>query len=240
MNNVIKHEQKDIAVQAQQPANIIQQAIAQGASVDQLERLWELQMKYDANEAKKQFNIAMAAFKTDPPRLVKDKHVQFANRSGDVTSYKHATLGNVCDIIGSALSKVGVSYRWETKQDGAAISVTCVLTHAAGHEEKTTLSAAPDQSGGKNSIQAVGSTVTYLQRYTLLAATGMATEDQDNDGQMPDESITEDQVANLASLIDEVRANTKAFLAFFKVDELAKLPAKRYDEAVTMLERKRK
>ena len=45
-----------------------------------------------------------------------------------------------------------------------------------------TMAAGPDGSGGKNAIQAIGSTVSYLERYTLLAATGLATEDQDDDG----------------------------------------------------------
>lgn len=63
------------------------------------------------------------------------------------------------------------------------IRVTCVLTHSRGHSERVWLQAARDDSGNKNSIQAVGSTVTYLQRYTLLAATGMAVQDQrDDDG----------------------------------------------------------
>ena len=43
----------------------------------------------------------------------------------------------------------------------------------------------PDTSGSKNSIQAISSAVTYLQRYTLLAATGLSTSELgnlDNDG----------------------------------------------------------
>jgi ERF superfamily len=61
--------------------------------------------------------------------------------------------------------------------------VTCILTHQMGHSEETTLAGAPDNSGSKNSIQAIGSTVTYLERYTLLAATGLAAANGDNDGQ---------------------------------------------------------
>jgi hypothetical protein len=37
-------------------------------------------------------------------------------------------------------------------------------------------------SGSKNAIQAIGSAVTYLQRYTLLSATGLAAKNGDNDG----------------------------------------------------------
>ena len=52
-----------------------------------------------------------------------------------------------------------------------------------GHSESTTLQSPPDASGGKNSIQAIGSAVTYLSRYTLLAITGLATGENEDDGQ---------------------------------------------------------
>ena len=52
--------------------------------------------------------------------------------------------------------------------------MTCVLSHRDGHFEETTLTAGRDDSGKKNAIQQVGSTITYLQRYTLKAALGLA------------------------------------------------------------------
>lgn len=223
--------------------SIVQVAIEQGANVEQLERMWALQMQYEANEARKQFVAAMAQFKAEPPKLMKNKKVSYANRGGDVTEYMHATLGSITDAIGAALSVVGISYRWETLQEGAQITVSCILTHAAGHAEKTTLAAAPDSSGGKNSIQAVGSTVTYLQRYTLLAATGMATEDQDTDGVPPptqDDFVSQDQAANLQALIDEVKADKDKFLTHMKVSAISEIPATHYDKAVHALEQKRK
>jgi hypothetical protein len=166
------------------PMAMLQLAVEKGASVEQLERLMALQERYEANEAKKEFVAAMTRFKESPAIIEKKKTVDFANLKGGRTTYKHATLANVCDAIGPGLSSVGISHRWETEQaEGGQIKVTCVLTHSRGHSEKVWLQAGRDESGGKNSIQAVGSTVTYLQRYTLLAATGMAVADQrDDDG----------------------------------------------------------
>src|SRR5690606_10591416 len=43
--------------------------------------------------------------------------------------------------------------------------------------------APPDGSGNKNAIQGIGSTSTYLQRYTLSAAFGLTTADEDDDGE---------------------------------------------------------
>jgi hypothetical protein len=57
----------------------------------------------------------------------------------------------------------------------------CAVTHVKGHVERCIMKALADESGGKNSIQAIGSAITYLQRYTLLAATGLTSADIDDD-----------------------------------------------------------
>jgi hypothetical protein len=158
------------------PADIVLYAMQKGADIAQIEKFMDLQMKWEADQARKAFVSDMAEFKKDPPRITKDKQVAFNG-----TSYMHATLGNVTSAIVEGLARNGFSHRWDTEQQGANIVVTCILTHKQGHSERTTLSAAKDDSGKKNSIQQMASTVTYLQRYTLLAATGVATNDQEDD-----------------------------------------------------------
>ena len=164
------------------PMRLIEIAITQNADVAKLEKLFELQLRWEANEAKKAFVAAMNAFKADPPEIIKNKLVAYGEGSRAV-SYKHATLDQVCDNVTEALSKHGISHRWKVEQADSLIRVTCVLTHQLGHSEETTLTAGADTSGSKNAIQAIGSAVTYLERYTLLAATGLAAANGDNDGQ---------------------------------------------------------
>lgn len=158
------------------PADIVLYAMQKGADIAQIEKFMDLQMKWEADQARKAFVSDMAEFKKNPPRITKDKQVAFNG-----TSYMHATLGNVTGAIVEGLARHGFSHRWDTVQDGAQIVVTCILTHKQGHSERTTLSAGRDDSGKKNNIQQMASTVTYLQRYTLLSATGVATNDQEDD-----------------------------------------------------------
>lgn len=174
------------AVAAQSDAGALMQIIQRAATdqtfdVAKLEKLLEVRERWEAAEARKAFVAALNAFKASPPTVTKNKQVRFTTDRG-TTEYRHATLDNVCEAIGEALSKHGLSHRWEVTQDKDAIRVACVLTHVLGHSERVSLEAMPDKSGSKNGIQAVGSTVTYLQRYTLLSVTGMATTDQDDDG----------------------------------------------------------
>ena len=163
------------------PMTMLNMAVSQGADLDKLEKLMALQERWEANEARKAFAEALTAFKAVPISIGKDKHVSFATSKGK-TEYNHATLGNVCNVIGEELSKHGLSYRWNTVQAEGKIKVSCVLMHVKGHSESISLEASADDSGGKNNIQAIGSTVSYLQRYTLLAITGTATQEQDDDG----------------------------------------------------------
>lgn len=148
--------------------------------VEKLSKLLEMQERWDATQAKKAYVVAMSEFKKNPPEILKDKTVSYKQ-----TSYNHASLGNVTACINKALCEHGLTASWQTGQVDEQVNVICKITHVDGHSEETSLSAAPDSSGSKNPIQAIGSTVTYLQRYTLLALTGLATYEQDDDGGEP-------------------------------------------------------
>ena len=184
------------------PGALLQLAVEQGADLDKLERLMALQERWEATEARKAYTRAMADFKLAAPRIAKDKTVGYKNRDGTLTGYTHATLGNVTATILGALAKHGFSHRWDVAQPGGGqVVVRCVLTHSQGHSETTVMSGGLDDSGKKNPIQQIASTVTYLQRYTLLAAVGMATDDQDDDGA----AQADEAAQRLATWITKVR-----------------------------------
>lgn len=186
-NNIVEMNQQGSAVVAQQggavtPMELLRHAMDAGADLDRLERLMDLQDRYEANLARKAFAEDMAKFKENPPTIYKDKHVDFKTDKGR-TQYDHATIGNVTELIVEALARHGFSHRWVPTQRDGQVIVTCVITHRLGYKEETTLQSAPDTSGGKNGIQSIMSAQTYLQRHSLLAAVGLATKDQiDDDG----------------------------------------------------------
>jgi hypothetical protein len=185
------------------PMEMIQIAVRQNADLDKLEKLMALQERWEKNEARKAYDTAMAGFASEPKEIVKNKTVRYKTRDGEVVEYDHASLDNVCEVVGAALSKHGLSFRWQTEQAGDKIKVTCFLQHKQGHGIQVSLEAGPDQSGKKNAIQAVASTITYLERYTLLAATGMATTDQDDDGEASG-ATEEEQLSKLNNLGERI------------------------------------
>jgi hypothetical protein len=200
------------------PAHLLQIAVAQGADIDKLKQLMDLQERFEVREARKAFVAAMNKFKSNPPDIKKNKLVQFDTSKGQ-TSYRHATLDHVCDEVTKGLSGVGITHAWKVGQEkDGLITVTCVLTHELGHSETTQLMGFPDDSGGKNKIQAIGSTCSYLQRYTLLAACGLAAGD-DNDGRTETKGMAAEELEKAKAAIakantpDELKA---AFTTAFK------------------------
>ncbi len=163
------------------PAQLLQLGVTQDLDIDRLERLIQLKIDWDKNEARKAFVVGMNAFKVNPPAILKTASASITSDRGKY-GYNYAPLDQVCSAIITALSAQGISHRWTMFQSQGLIRVTCILTHKDGHSEETALEGHADQTGGKNSIQAVGSTVTYLQRYTLLAAVGLAASGCDTDG----------------------------------------------------------
>ena len=208
------------------PMQMIALAVQQGADVDKLEKLMALQERWEANEAKKAYVVAMAQFSADAPELYKDKKVSFLNNDNSVTSYNHATLAQISGKIGASLAKYGMSHSWKTSQANGQVEVTCKITHKLGHVEEVTLMAAPDSSGKKNGIQQIASTVTYLERYTLLASVGLAAHEQDDDGRGADvsEYVTEADVETIIELCAKAGMNTNKLCEAYKVETLERLP----------------
>jgi hypothetical protein len=224
---LVEAPQASAVAPAQQQSTLspMVQAVMDGKMTPEtLAQLLEVQKDFEKNEAEKAFYQALAAFKTHEVRLEKDKQVSFTTQKGK-TEYRHTTLGKALEVINPLLSQHGLSLAWETEQDmtgGGIITVTCVLSHSMGFSKTTSLSASPDASGGKNSIQAIASTVSYLERYTAFALVGLASMDQDDDGagagQQPaqTEYITDEQVLEIEAKIKDNELNMPKFLAWLK------------------------
>lgn len=98
------------------------------------------------------------------------------DRTNPAFKSSYADLASVWDACRAALSANGLSVSQHPGrlEDGSA-TVTTILLHKSGQHISSVCAALPrDQSPA-----AVGSVVTYLRRYALAAAVGVAPEDDD-------------------------------------------------------------
>ena len=88
---------------------------------------------------------------------------------------KYATLASVIEVVLPPLSEQGIAVIQmpETSADG--MTLVTLLCHKAGGVIRTELTMKPAQ----NTPQAIGSTITYARRYSLMAIAGVAPDDDD-------------------------------------------------------------
>lgn len=239
-------EPKEVAemslVKRVDPATTISTAVAQGVDKDYLETLkglFELQLRDEANEAKKAYVKNMAAFKSNPPEILKTKHVSYVNSKNQTVEWNHAVLGEVAEAIIRGMAPHGLYHMWELDQsEPGTVKTTCIVTHELGHSEKVSMSGPPDTSGGKDTLKAMASTNTLLQRLTLLAVTGLAAKGMDNEnpgnaGGKAEEFITPEQVKKLTKDLKGFQDEGAEFLKWLGVETVDTITAgSQYNQAV--------
>lgn len=215
------------------PMEMLARAITSGASPDIFERLLSLQERFERNEGRKLYDKAIAAAKAEIRPIRKNRE---ANR-GIAGTYQYEDMAAIENAVVPALSANGLSYRFRTSVEKDRIIVTCIVSHEGGYSEENSLAGPADLSGAKNPIQALGSTVTYLQRYALKAALGLSATKDDDDALATDAFfINREQTENLTELIEISGRPLELFCRKFMCESLDKLPASKYAGAVEFLQ----
>lgn len=205
------------ATQPMDTMAILASAVERGVDTDYLEKLMTLHERNQANEARKAYFEAVSAAAVSPPIVIKDKfNMQYE-------SY-YSSMENTINTVSAHLGPFGLSHRFSFDQSDI-ISVTCILSHVAGHSERVTLSGPPDTSGKKNTLQQIKSTTTYLKLATFEAITGTASElgSCNDDGaaavvekrkkakaaRKPQNPATKEQIANLQEHLESDKLNVR-------------------------------
>lgn len=163
--------QQALAVARENPYMQMASRALELGKVDEMSKLLDLQFKWEGEQARKSYIAAMAAFKSSPLVITKDKENKQYNSM-------YTTLGNLINTASEAMAPFGLSADFDVEQSEKIIKVTCTLSHQDGYTKSVTLEGAPDTSGAKNSIQQIKSTVTYLRGATFEAVTGLASQER--------------------------------------------------------------
>ena len=222
-----------------------------------IRELLEIQREHRATLAREAYSEALARFRTVAPTLGKDRTVHFESRdrSKGATHYRHTSLGYAMATVNPLLGELGLNLSWHPRVVDGVVHVETRLTHALGHAESITLPGAPDASGNKNAIQAMKSTITYLERTGAFALLGLASEDDDDgtdagaDASEGQAYLSYDQAEDLSNLLDLVDTFAPGYRARFVAHYAGTYPAgdnplgldiplERHERAARMLKRK--
>lgn len=157
---------------------IVAAASDPNVDVQKLEKLIDMQERWQRLQAESEFNQAFSVMQGELPTVVEKGR-------GD-KQMAYAPIEDVMEAVRPVLQKHGfsVSHQTEWPQDRkGTVRIVGILSHRLGHSRTSVFESQADNSGSKNAIQALGSTITYGRRYTLNDLLGIVSRrGEDNDG----------------------------------------------------------
>lgn len=155
-------------------------AVERNTPIEALERLMAMRTQLKQEAAKEAFLEAMSGFQSDCPVISKNKSA--GGSGGRGFKYNYTPLETIKPVIQPPLLAHGLSYRLEYDFQDNAVAATCVVSHRAGHSEKTTVRIPIDKAASMNDSQKVGAACSYAGRYALVGALGLVCGNEDDDG----------------------------------------------------------
>ena len=219
-------------------------ALDPNADVNKLKEMLAMQEHIFDKNAEIEFNAAMTNCQMQMPSVLKESQNQ-------QTHSKYAKLDLIIKVCSPVWTKNGFALSFGTDESKIEhhIGITCVASHSGGFSRNYRWDLPLDDVGLKGSanktkIHASGSTVSYGRRYLTCMIFNIAVQD-DDDGTAGNSFvyINDSQVADIESLIVEVKADRSKFLGHLKstcgASDLFHLRAESFDYAIKALEIKR-
>jgi ERF superfamily len=229
--------------------NFVAMAVKDPAiDVTKLEALLRMQREIVADDAKAQFNQAFIRLQKRLPRIKKEGELTYpVNKNQPDGPQKHIASFAKWEDIDAALRPLldeeGFALSFNTAPrpgEGGGLLVTAILRHRAGHSQETSIPVPLDTSGGKNTLQGYGSTLSYGKRYAATAALNIVTEGEDDDGKRGGvRYITGAEAREIDELLTQTKADRPRFLEYFGVANIAALEASQLAQARNMLLQKK-
>lgn len=151
---------------------------------------------------------------------------------------RYADLASIVEVVNETLPQYGLSYSQVPSADSQHVSVATIIAHESGQYIKGILNMVARDAGP----QSIGSTITYCKRYALQSMLGIATADEDDDGEQG-HGRSSNYVNNLqffkdttASLFTKKTDVGKWLLDNYDVKKPEDLAEKDLDSAITEVE----
>jgi hypothetical protein len=203
--------QSDLVVQKDEPMSdaavtmFERLALDPSVNVEKLERLIEMQQRIMRHTAKAAFDAAFSEMQGEIPVITELGEIKV---EGKLRS-RYATNEDIQEALKPILQKHGFALRFRNESTDKQLKVIGILSHRGGHSEQDEFVTAPDTSGSKNSIQAIGSSRAYGQRYTTISLLNIATREPgkgaDDDGVAAGKKVQPVAPAGYQDWLDDMR-----------------------------------
>jgi hypothetical protein len=242
VRQIVEAPRSQLPVQTETGAVISMfERMARDASVpmDRIERVMDMLREMRREQAEEDFNEAMASTQRELTPVARDSF-------NPQTRSKYASYHAIDKAIRPVYTKHGLGVSFDEDQNPPEGFIRVLAFVSKGRHTKTFHYDSPIVTqglAGKTMMtltHARASAVTYAKRYLVGMIFNLSTgeDDDGNTAVNPADTIDDEQIGDLTALIESVSADKARFLKFFKIEQLADLPAKRFQEAVNMLNAK--
>jgi hypothetical protein len=213
--------------------------------IDKFERLVAMRDRRVAQLAKNAFVAAFVAVQSELPVIERKGMITVKKEGRLVHSTPYAQWADINEIIKPILGRHGLALWFKTNTEGERLTITAILGHVDGHIETNTVPLPLDRTGSKNENQAVGSTLTYGQRYAatgLLNLTSRAEDQADKDGNgdaKVREKASEEQIKVIRDKITDKENGERRLLTLLKLEKLEDLFADKVGTVIGIIESKK-
>ena len=261
---VQKQPSTALAKHEPRPTNLLV-AFAQAASdpacnPEKMKALSDMVDKMKAEEAEVAFTEAYIDMQEELPSISATGRIEIAAKVGSRgQSTPYAKFDEIMRVVKPILRahKFALMVVSEPNPSGVGVVVRGTLSRVhetqygkAAHVKQTIIAVPLENSGSKNNVQGIGSSLSYAKRYAciqLLNIISHAEVDDDRDGhgpkpkkgvaaeQQPDEAeakINGSQQKELLKEIDACGIEPTRFMEKYEIKAVHELPAKQYDEAI--------
>lgn len=157
----------------------IQNQLLESQDEGTFNRLMTLRREHLNQEAKKEFMVAFSFLQAALPSVKKSGKASFKTKQNGQVQYSFVKIDDLTEALKPIICQHGFSFMFRQKEIHDRIAVCCVVMHVSGHQEVVEMTAPVDNTGAKNHLQAIASTVSYLKRLTFVSAFGVSVTDED-------------------------------------------------------------
>jgi hypothetical protein len=229
----------EIKTEDYSPLALIKKAIEGNVSIEILQKLFDLQERFVANQARQKYCEDMVIVQNQIPLIMKSLR-------NNHTKSKYASLDDIILKTKEIYTENGfaISFSEGISEKTEYVRIIGTVTHSLGHKEVFFYDIPLDGKGiagnaNMTAIHSKGSSTSYARRYLMCMIWNIPTGD-DNDGnngleQKPIEYISDSEKSNILDLINEKSIPIERFLKAFAVEELDKFPKSKYEVAIARL-----
>ena len=211
-------------------------ALDPSVDLSRVRALWDFKKEVQEDLDRRAFNAAMAQCQEEMPQAVR-------NAKNSETHSTYATRDAIGRVVDRVIAKHGFTRVFHPikAEQPDHVRLECIVAHRGGFERRFEAELPLDVAGAKGGVNKTkihgwGSATTYLCRYLDALIFNIKTRDDDGNAAGGTEPVSDEQAATLTERISGGGIDLARFLAFFKVETVADLPAKRFKEAIAQID----